>query len=140
MMTANALSERRGETYDRLVRQEELILDVTERLTVELLKAGVTKAELARRLGRTPGFVSQVFGGGRNLTLRTISDIAAALSVRPSFELFPEWRPLSDTRWDQASVATHPNWARRWKRRVVAGTPAAPLPTAGLQAKEDVAA
>ena len=81
-----------------MVRQEELILDVTERLAVELTKAGVTKAELARRLGRTPGFVSQVLGGGRNLTLRTISDIARALSVRPSFKLSPEFRPLPETR------------------------------------------
>lgn len=72
---------------ERLVRQEELILDVTERLTEALEDAGVTKAELAKRLGKSPGFVSQVFGGGRNLTLRTISDIARALSMRPTFQL-----------------------------------------------------
>ena len=86
-MTTNANSRRRGEAYERLVRQEELILDVTERLTEALQEAGVTKAELARRLGRTPGFVSQLLGGGRNLTLRTISDIAVALSLRPGLEL-----------------------------------------------------
>lgn len=86
-MTANALSGDRGEPYDRLVRQEELILDVTERLTEALRETGVTKTELARRLGRTPGFVSQVFAGGRNLTLRTIADIATALALRPSLEL-----------------------------------------------------
>ena len=104
MMMANAFSECHGKAYERLVRQEELILDVTERLTVELLQAGVTKAELARRLGRTPGFVSQVFGGGRNLTLRTISDIAVALSVRPSFELTPDRGPATDTAWELISV------------------------------------
>ena len=88
-MKANARSERRDATYDRLVRQEELILDVTERLTEALRDTGMTRAELARRLGRTPGFVSQVFAGGRNLTLRTISDVAAALSLRPALELSP---------------------------------------------------
>lgn len=86
-MTINVNSRSRGEAYERLVRQEELILDVTERLTEALQEAGVTKAELARRLGRTPGFVSQLLGGGRNLTLRTISDIAVALSLRPGLEL-----------------------------------------------------
>ncbi|MDD9979877.1 MAG: helix-turn-helix transcriptional regulator [Gammaproteobacteria bacterium] len=86
-MAANELKAGRGEDFDRLVRQEELILDVTETLTQALDHAGVTRAELARRLGRSPGFVSQVFGGGRNLTLRTIADIAAALSVRPALTL-----------------------------------------------------
>ena len=124
MMMANALSERRGEAYERLVRQEELILDVTERLTVELLQAGVTKAELARRLGRTPGFVSQVFGGGRNLTLRTISDIAVALSVRPSLELTPDSGLVADTTWELISVKN---------RRPKPWVAVAPLSPAGVQ-------
>ena len=89
-MAVDELTAGHGEDLDRLVRQEELILDVTETLTRALEDAGVTKAELARRLGRSPGFVSQVFGGGRNLTLRTIADIAAALSSRPALTLSPE--------------------------------------------------
>ena len=71
----------------RLVRQEELILQVTETLTQALDDAGVTRAELAKRLGKSPGFVSQVLGGGRNLTLRTLADIASALSLRPVLTL-----------------------------------------------------
>ena len=86
-MVAEELAVGCTEDFDRLLRQEELILDVTETLTQALEAAGMTRAELARRLGRSPGFVSQVFGGGRNLTLRTIADIAAALSVRPALTL-----------------------------------------------------
>lgn len=95
-MTGDARG-RHGEEYERLLCQERLILDVTEQLAGTLEDGGVTRAELARRLGRTPGFVSQVLSGGRNLTLRTIADIAAALSLRPSFKLsrnrktVPEW-------------------------------------------------
>ena len=92
----NIGSGSHDEAYERLVRQEELILAVTERLTEALLEKGVTKTELARRLGRTPGFVSQVFGGGRNLTLRTISDVAAALSLRPVLELAADREPVSE--------------------------------------------
>ena len=86
-MTGDARSGHRGERYEQLLRQERLILNVTEQLAGALENSGVTRAELARRMGRTPGFVSQLLGGGRNLTLRTIADIAAALSLRPSFEL-----------------------------------------------------
>ncbi len=81
------------ENFDRLVRQEALILEVTEKLTQALDEAGITRTELAERLGRTPGYVSQVFGGGRNLTLRTVADIAAALSMRPTLTLVPQNKP-----------------------------------------------
>ena len=84
-MTGDARSRHRGESYERLLRQERLILDVTEQLAVAVENSGLTRAELARRMRRTPGFVSQLLGGGRNLTLRTIADIAGALSLRPSF-------------------------------------------------------
>lgn len=66
----------------RLLRQEELILEVTERLSEALSRERITKAELAKRLGKTKGFVSQILSGGRNLTLRTVADVADALDCR----------------------------------------------------------
>lgn len=94
--------------FDRLVRQEDLLLEVTETLTQALEDAGVTRTELARRLGRTPGYVSQVFGGGRNLTLRTVADIATALSMRPTLKLAP------DHGFEQGSFSSG---CASWKRR-----------------------
>lgn len=91
------LHNRGDHDFNRLVRQEELILDVTERLSEALEDAGITRAELAQRLGRSPAFVTQVFGGGRNLTLRTIADIATALSLRPTLEMRTEEEPLSES-------------------------------------------
>ena len=73
-----------------LVQQERLILHVTEVLTELLDNEGVTKAELANRLGKTPGFVSQLFGGGRNLTLRTIADIATALAKNTTVQFMTD--------------------------------------------------
>ena len=69
---------------------------------------GVTRGELARRLGRTPGFVSQLLGGGRNLTLRTIADIAAALSHRPSFKLSSGRKTVSE--WTNETNYNNYNW------------------------------
>jgi transcriptional regulator with XRE-family HTH domain len=71
----------------RLVRQEEFILEVTEALSRALTESGMTQSKLAEKLGCTRGFVSQVLAGGRNLTLRTVSDIALALGVKPQFSL-----------------------------------------------------
>lgn len=66
----------------RLLRQEELILEVTEALSQALAREQVTKKALADRLGKSKGFVSQVLAGGRNLTLRTVAEIADALGYR----------------------------------------------------------
>ena len=52
-MTGDARGHH-GEAYERLLCQERLILDVTEQLAGALEDGGVTRAELARRLGRSP--------------------------------------------------------------------------------------
>lgn len=51
-MNQTVVSNEYGERLDLLVRQEELFLDVTDRLTQALDNAGITKGELAKRLGR----------------------------------------------------------------------------------------
>lgn len=71
-----------SKVYRRLLLQEALILDVTEALARELQEQNMSKKELAEKLGKTKGYVSQILGGGRNLTLRTIADVADALSCR----------------------------------------------------------
>ncbi len=57
-MNQTVVSNGSGERLDLLVRQEELILDVTDRLTEALDNAGITKGELAERLGKSLEFVS----------------------------------------------------------------------------------
>jgi transcriptional regulator with XRE-family HTH domain len=84
----------------RGLRQEELIVEVTEALARALRISGLTKSELAARLGRTKGFVSQVMGGGRNLTLRTLADMAAAIGCRVSVNLIQKSKRASKSSTD----------------------------------------
>ncbi len=116
-MTGEVRSGHRGERYEQLLRQERLILEVTEQLAGALENSRVTQAELARRMGRTPGFVSQLLGGGRNLTLRTIADIAAALSLRPLFKLSSE--QMTAVAAPRAAIAVHKDTLKigHWNRR-----------------------
>ena len=116
-MTGEARSGHRGERYEALLRQERLILDVTEQLAGALESSRVTQAELARRMGRTPGFVSQLLGGGRNLTLRTIADIAAALSLRPSFKLSSKRMPAPAEPWAAIEVHEDTHEISHWSLR-----------------------
>jgi transcriptional regulator with XRE-family HTH domain len=91
------MSKKELTTYEEMLledarglRQEELILEVTEAMARALRSSGLTKTELAARLGKTKGFVSQVLGGGSNLTLRTLADISGALGCKPQLQLKPE--------------------------------------------------
>lgn len=63
----------------RAYRQEELILDVTERICELMEQQGVSRSELARRLGKTKGYVTQLLDGRTNMTIRTICDVFDAL-------------------------------------------------------------
>lgn len=56
---------------------------VKEEATIGLFnlmeELGVSRADLARRIGRRPSFVSKVLGGSHNLTLETLADLYLAL-------------------------------------------------------------
>lgn len=97
--------------HRRRLRQEELILDVTETLTEALNREEISRSDLAVRLNRSKAFVSQLFGGSRNLTLRTIADVADSLGYTARIVLqkqvdnivkLPSWRvePIGDLRQD----------------------------------------
>ncbi len=65
---------------NRLLAQETLILDATEAVCEWLAAEGLSRADLAERLGRSPAYVSQLLNGSRNMTLRTLADMAHALN------------------------------------------------------------
>lgn len=62
---------------------QQLIRGTTESITILMKKRGVTRSELARRMKRTNAYVTQMLSGDRNLTLRTIADVAKALDATP---------------------------------------------------------
>jgi len=75
--------------YTRGLLQETLILNVTEDLLLEMRTRGIERAQLAERLDKSKGHVSQLFSGERNMTLRTIANICWALDLEPTFKFEP---------------------------------------------------
>ena len=64
-----------------------LVTQLTNQITWHMRERGLTRADLAARMGVSPGRVSQILGGGENLTLRTLAALATALDARFDFEL-----------------------------------------------------
>lgn len=79
-MTANWIDVlRQDEQGRRILEQERLIIEVTEAIATLLQEREVSRSELARRIGKSPAFVTKMLRGHNNFTLRTLSDILFAL-------------------------------------------------------------
>lgn len=79
-------AERYGELFARAeaspeywseVAAHELIREIEARMD----RQGVSRAELARRLGSSKAYVTKVLGGNVNFTLATMARLAAALDA-----------------------------------------------------------
>lgn len=84
------LGERITESHEgmRAWQQERVIFEITERICELMEQQNISRKELADRLGKTKGYISQLLDGQTNMTLRTISDVYLALdrAFRPGDE------------------------------------------------------
>lgn len=60
----------------RMYEQERMVLWTTEKICEAMEEAGISKADLAALLGTSRANISTLLGGGRNMTLRTLADVA----------------------------------------------------------------
>lgn len=72
---------------DAMMKQEELILDVSEQVWGFMDAHHIKSRTLAKRMKRTEGHVSQLLNGSRNLTLRTLSDMAHHLGAEVTISI-----------------------------------------------------
>lgn len=72
---------------EKAYAREELVYNVTEDILVALEDLGISKKELARRLGKSRSYVTQILSGARNMTLGSLSDICFALDIKPKITI-----------------------------------------------------
>jgi transcriptional regulator with XRE-family HTH domain len=87
----------KDDEFRKAFAQEDLIMEVTETLCELLEKEKVSRKELAERLGKSKGFVSQLLNGGRNLTLRTVADILHVLGYKVNLTPYKEGQPRQES-------------------------------------------
>jgi transcriptional regulator with XRE-family HTH domain len=80
-MSSSTLQEWVSATPERqrVFAQEALIVDVAEEIWAALEEEQLSKADLAARLDKSKAFITQILNGSRNMTLRTLADVATAL-------------------------------------------------------------
>ena len=67
-----------------------LIADITDEIEMALEDRGWSHKDLAERLGVTPGHVSRLLSGQRNMTMKTLARIGYVLGVHPRLRLRDE--------------------------------------------------
>lgn len=66
---------------------DDVLLDVTEQIAVAMEEKGVTRKELAARMGVKPPVITRLLNGPENTTLRTLLRVAFALDIIIDIEL-----------------------------------------------------
>lgn len=79
--------EKFSDADNRAAARDKLVFNVTDDLMIFMEDNDVSKTELARRLGKSKSYVSQILSGSRNMTLGTFSDICFALQFEPEISL-----------------------------------------------------
>lgn len=80
------------DTTDEQVAYEQLLVDIYDALCAregELEAKGISRAELARRMGKDRSVVTRLLNGKSNLTLQTFASLATALECRVDLTLQP---------------------------------------------------
>ncbi len=67
----------------------QIVQGASEVIRALMDRQGVTKAELARRVGKSRAYVTQSLGGDRNMTLGTLARFADALNADVRVDLEP---------------------------------------------------
>ncbi len=89
MSKAKTLIEQLIETADekKLFAEEMLITECTELICKLMKEKNITRAQLAKKLGKTKGYITQLLNGNANMTLRTIADVFYVLGAEVEFTL-----------------------------------------------------
>lgn len=89
----------------RAWHQERTIFETTNMICRIMAENGVSRSELANKLDRSKGYITQLLDGTTNMTLRTVSDVFLALGR----EFHPAQSPLEQSQSYVAEFAPIPS-------------------------------
>jgi len=78
--------------YRKLYAIEGLVADAAELVASLMKEQNLTKADLARRLGKSRAWVTQVLSGRANMTMRTFAELVYALGAQVTLSARPPVR------------------------------------------------
>jgi transcriptional regulator with XRE-family HTH domain len=86
--TINALLDRMAATPAG--HADQLGLNFLLQICSRLHDLGMSNADLAKRMGTTPAYITRLFGGSANLSTRTMAKLAQAAYGKVQIEFAPQ--------------------------------------------------
>ena len=87
--------------------KEKAVLDFTEEVVARMQQLGISRSQLAEKIGAKPAFVTKILRGDNNFTLDTMVRIARALSTSVRLHLEPDG---TESEWLNFAKE-EPSWA-----------------------------
>jgi transcriptional regulator with XRE-family HTH domain len=132
-----AMSFGRGVSPDEKAAEErideemhDLVTQLTNEITWHMKERGLSRADLAARMGVSPGRVSQILGGGENLTLRTLAALSCALDAHFDLDLTSLKAADAYTSADARPAANHHSFPRAQHQQKATRKPLGPTTAA----------
>ena len=73
--------------FRRFYEEERLILWATEEIAAAMVDQGISRADIAEKIGTSRANVTQLLSGSRNMTLRSLARLAHACGLRATIHL-----------------------------------------------------
>lgn len=90
----------------KVIARTNLIHSTTLEIELEMNRQGISRTDLAKRLGKSKSNISAMLDGDRNMTLGTLSSICYELGVTPSIRIASDPAKLSSQTASRLSSAT----------------------------------
>ncbi len=91
---------------------EDLRIDIIEQMLTLMEGAGITRADLARKLGCSNAYITKLLNGSENLTLLKLTQIASAIHSTVDISFVPRSVTLTKVFRQKRMPATLPEFNR----------------------------
>ena len=137
-MANEAWIKRQTETPEarRRYEEERLILWTTEAIWKAMDEQGLTRAEMAAKLGTSRANITQLLSGSRNMTLRSLASLAFACEMRAEIGLEELTASVFNSIDDQTIELSRSQPVRFWTEPQVAEEPPLFRPSCGSDEEE----
>jgi len=82
--------ESESKTNKKIFARATLIQNVTEDIMIAMEDLKISKSDLAKKIGKSKSYITQILSGSRNMTLTSLSDLCFELDIIPDVKILED--------------------------------------------------
>lgn len=96
--------ENESKANKKIFAKTNLIQNVTEDIMIAMEDLNISKAEFAKRIGKSKSYITQILSGSRNMTLSSLSDVCFELGIEPQVKILSDEQRIDKTEINDSKV------------------------------------